>query len=224
LHTFAGPDGEYPYAGVTLDAVGNMYGSTPSGGMNSGGVVYKIDTNGHYTILHNFTYGADGGFPWGDLILDAAGNLYGTTYSGGPPSGDYPGVVFKIDTMGNFSVLYTFTGFSDGGGSRSNLVFDSAGNLYGTTQFGGIGTCYPYGCGVLFELNPSGQQTVLYSFSGGSDGGEPGTGLIRDAAGNLYGTTSYGGPTGAGVVYKVMPSGDSPVQLQPDHRFFKRNS
>ena len=159
------------------------------------------------------------------LILDAAGDLYGTTWSGGLPSGDDPGIVFKIDTMGNFSVLYTFTGFSDGGGPRSNLVFDSSGNLYGTTEYGGIGACPFFGCGVVFELNPSGQQTVLHSFSGVMDGVEPGTGLIRDAAGNLYGTTPNGGGlefySGAGIVYKVSPGGDSPAQFQAGQRSFK---
>jgi uncharacterized repeat protein (TIGR03803 family) len=122
LHTFSGPDGKYPYAGVTLDSSGNIYGTTFYGGTGpcyaGCGVVYKIDTGGNYSILHTFTYGADGGDPWGDLIFDAAGNLYGTTWSGGPPSGDYPGVVFKIDTLGNFSTVYTFSGFSDGGGPR----------------------------------------------------------------------------------------------------------
>ena len=218
LHTFTGPDGKYPYAGVTLDPAGNIYGSTFYGGTGpcyfGCGVVYKIDTGGNYSILHTFTYGADGGDPWGDLILDSSGNLYGTTWSGGPPSGDYPGVVFKIDTMGNFSTLYTFTGFSDGGGPRSNMVFDSSGNLYGTAEYGGIGGCPYFGCGVLFELSPGGQQTVLYSFSGGTDGGEPGTGLIRDASGNLYGTTFEGGSNGAGVVYKVSPGADSPASPQ----------
>jgi uncharacterized repeat protein (TIGR03803 family) len=227
LHTFTGPDGRHPYAGVTLDLAGNIYGTTFFGGSSGvygglgAGVVYKIDSNGNYSLLHNFTFGPDGGLPWGDLILDWNGNLYGTTWSGGPPSGDYPGVVFKIDGMGNFSTLYTFTGFSDGGGSRSNVVLDSAGNLYGTTEYGGIGYCSYFGCGVVFELNPSGQQTVLYSFSGGIDGSEPGTGLIRDAAGNLYGTTSGGGANYAGAVYKVTPGGDSPAQLQAGERSFK---
>jgi uncharacterized repeat protein (TIGR03803 family) len=129
-------------------------------------------------------------------------------------------------------VLYTFTGLSDGSGPRSNMVFDSAGNLYGTTQYGGTfqgnnDYCRLYGCGVVFELNPMGQETVLYSFSGTSDGAEPGTGLIRDSAGNLYGTTPWGGvgdfssgSTGYGVVYKVSPGLDSPAQLQPVPKSF----
>jgi uncharacterized repeat protein (TIGR03803 family) len=204
LHSFTGPDGAFPYSGVIMDSTGNLYGTTSQGGTRLG-VLYKLDPAGHYTVLHNFTFGADGGLPWGGLTLDAANNLYGTTWSGGPASGEYPGVVFKVDAVGNFSVLYAFTGFSDGGGSRSNLVLDSAGNLYGTTQYGGRGPCPYFGCGVVFELNSGGQQTVLYSFTGGADGSQPGTGLIRDAAGNLYGTTSGGGTAGAGVVYEMTP-------------------
>ena len=218
LHNFSGSDGSYPYTGVTFDSAGNLYGTATQGGTR-GGVVYKLDPAGNYTALHDFTYGSDGGFPQAGVTLDSAGNLYGTTYSGGPPSGNYPGVVYKVDSASNFSVLYTFTGFADGGGSRSNMVFDSTGNLYGTTQYGGRGPCPNFGCGVVFELNPTGQQTVLYSFSGGSDGSEPGTGLIRDAAGNLYGTT-FGGGTGYGVVYKLTPGGDSPEVKQPVQRSF----
>jgi uncharacterized repeat protein (TIGR03803 family) len=218
LHNFSGSDGSAPYTGVTFDSAGNLYGTATQGGTR-GGVVYKLDPVGNYTALHDFTYGSDGGFPQAGVTLDSAGNLYGTTYSGGPPSGDYPGVVYKVDSAGNFSVLYSFTGFADGGGSRSNMVFDSTGNLYGTTQYGGRGPCSNFGCGVVFELNPTGQQTVLYSFSGGSDGSEPGTGLIRDAAGNLYGTTSGGG-TGYGVVYKLTSGGASPEVKQPVQRSF----
>ncbi len=219
LHNFTGPDGSHPLAGVTLDSAGNLYGTAPDGGTR-GGVVYKLDPAGNYTVLQYFDYGPDGGYPWGGVTLDSAGNLYATTWSGGPPSGDYPGVVYKVDSSGNFSVVYTFTGFSDGGGSRSNVVLDSSGNLYGTTQYGGIGGCPYFGCGVVFEVNPSGQQTVLYSFSGGADGSEPGTGLIRDASGNFYGTTSYGGVAGSGVVYKLTPGGGSPALTPPIPRSF----
>ncbi len=217
LHNFTGPDGSHPYAGVTFDSAGNLYGTTPDGGTR-GGVVYKLDPAGNYTVLQYFDYGPDGGYPLGGVTFDSAGNLYATTWSGGPPSGDYPGVVYKVDSSGIFSVVYTFTGFSDGGGSRSNVVLDSSGNLYGTTQYGGIGGCPYFGCGVVFEVNPSGQQTVLYSFSGGVDGSEPGTGLIRDASGNFYGTTSYGGVAGSGVVYELTPGGDSPAVKPPVRR------
>ncbi len=170
LYSFTGgADGGQVLSGVVRDSAGNLYGTTVSGGgvPHYGGVVYKLDPTGHETVLHSFTYGADGGFPWGDVTFDSAGNLYGTTWSGGPPSGDDPGVVYKLDPAGNFTVVYTFTGFADGGGSRSNVVFDSAGNLYGTTEYGGQGPCPYFGCGVVFELDPTGHQTVLYSFSGG---------------------------------------------------------
>jgi len=223
LYSFTGgADGGGPLAGLTFDSAGNLYGTTASGGgvPHYGGVVYKLDPTGHETVLHSFTYGADGGFPWGGVTFDSAGNLYGTTWSGGPPSGDDPGVVYKVDPLGNFTAVYTFTGFTDGGGSRSNVIFDSAGNLYGTTEYGGQGPCSYFGCGVVFELDPTGHQTVLYSFSGGSDGAQPGTGLIRDAAGNLYGTTAYGGSAGAGVVYQVTPGGSSPTLTQTVHRSF----
>ena len=116
--------------------------------------MYKMDPAGNYTVLQYFDYGSDGGYPWGGVTLDSAGNVYGTTWSGGPPSGDYPGVVYKVDSSGNFSVVYTFTGFADGGGSRSNVVFDSAGNLYGTTQYGGEGPCPYFGCGVCVRGEP----------------------------------------------------------------------
>jgi uncharacterized repeat protein (TIGR03803 family) len=206
LHSFTGADGAYPYTGVTMDSAGNLYGSTTRGGPHPNfGVVYKLDTSQTYTILHGFTGGADGGFVWGSPIVDASGNVYGATWSGGPPSGDYPGVVYKVDAGGQFSVLYTFTGFADGGGSRSNLVMDMAGNLYGTTQYGGQGPCSFFGCGVVFKLDPNGQQTVLYSFTGGSDGSEPGTGLTRGADGTLFGTTEFGGAAASGAVFQLTP-------------------
>jgi uncharacterized repeat protein (TIGR03803 family) len=220
LHSFTGPDGSNPYAGVVRDAAGNFYGTASQGGTR-GGVTFKMDPAGNYTVLQYFDYGSDGGFPWGGVTLDSAGNVYGTTWSGGSPSGDYPGVVYEVNSSGTFSVLYSFTGFADGGGSRSNVVFDSAGNLYGTTQYGGQGPCPYFGCGVLFQLSPSGQQTVVHDFTGGADGAEPGVILLRDAAGNFYGTTGAGGTAGGGVVYKLTPGGDdSPEITTPVQKSF----
>ncbi len=220
LYNFTGgADGGTPVAGVTLDAAGNLYGTTCCGGSRLG-VVYKLDPAGNYTVLHSFTCGNDGCYPLSNVTLDAAGNLYGATWSGGSPQGDDPGVVYKVDSAGNFSVLYPFTGFADGGGSRSTLVFDASGNLYGTTQYGGQGPCPYFGCGVVFELDPTGNQTVLYRFTGGSDGSEPQAGVTRDASGNLYGTTAYGGTTGAGVVYKLTPGAGSPAVAQSPERLF----
>jgi uncharacterized repeat protein (TIGR03803 family) len=206
LYSFSGPDGAYPRSGVIMDSANNIYGTTFEGGGSGCGVygcgaVYKLDPSGNETVLHGFTFGVDGGFPIGGLIFDSAGSLYGTTWSGGPPSLDYPGVVYKIDSSGNFSVLYTFTDF---GGSASTLIFDSQGNLYGTTQYGG------QGFGDVFELDPTGHQTVLYSFTF-ADGYGPVAGVIGDEAGHLYGTTLYGGNQAApgtsdgGVLFMLAP-------------------
>jgi uncharacterized repeat protein (TIGR03803 family) len=117
------------------------------------------------------------------VIRDSAGNLYGTTNGGGT----YAGVVYRLDPTGSETVLYTFTGGADES-FPAGVIRDSAGNLYGTTQQGGTGYA-----GVVYKLDTAGDETVLYSFTGGADGGNPNASVIRDSAGNLYGTTSYGG-------------------------------
>jgi len=196
-----------PTGGVIRDRDGNLYGVTFAGPVDLGytnGVVYKVDTAGHSMALHNFTGGADGGGPYGNVILDSARNLYGTTNGGGASGA---GVVFKIDTSGNESVVYSFTGGADGGYPLAGVIRDSAGNLYGTTYGGGAP-----GAGVVFKIDTSGSESVLYSFTGGADGGYPIAGVIRDSAGNFYGTTSGGGTSGAGVVFKVDPTGNETVQ------------
>jgi uncharacterized repeat protein (TIGR03803 family) len=211
LHNFTnGLDGGQPNAGVTLDASGNIYGTAAAGGVR-GGVVYKLTPAGQYSVLFSFDYGLDGGFPLGGVTFDSTGSLYGTTWSGGPPSGEYPGVVYKIDSTGHESTVYPFTGFSDGGGPLGTLIFDSTGDLYGVTQYGGQGPCPYFGCGVVFKVDPSGNETVLYSFTGGSDGSEPVAGVILDSGGTLYGTTRFGGASGNGVVYKVTPGASAPT-------------
>lgn len=192
-----------PTGGVVRDSQGNLYGTTFLGQADVGygfGVVYKIDAAGHATVLHNFTNGADGGNPYGGVVFDAKGNLYGTANSGGAYGA---GVVFKIDSSGNETVLYSFTGGSDGGFPLCALLRDAAGNLYGTAQVGGSS-----GAGVVFKIDASGNETVLYGFTGGADGGYPIAGVIRDSAGNFYGTTNGGGASGAGVVYKLDSSGN----------------
>jgi uncharacterized repeat protein (TIGR03803 family) len=224
LYNFTnGSDGSIPVSGVTLDSAGNLYGTAATGGVHSGfgyGVVYKLDYRGIYKVLYSFTFGLDGGEPLGGVTLDSAGNLYGTTWSGGPPSGDFPGVVYRVDpTTGHETVVYPFTGFADGGGPLGTLIFD-LGNIYGVTQYGGQGPCPFFGCGVVFELDPTGHETVLYRFTGGSDGSEPLAGVIRDSAGNLYGTTVFGGAAGEGVVYKVTPGAADPPATQPAHPSF----
>jgi uncharacterized repeat protein (TIGR03803 family) len=211
LYSFTGgADGGNPLAGVVLDSAGNLYGTTYGGGSASAGVVFKLDTKGNETVLYSFTGGADGGYPFAGVVLDSAGNLYGTTSGGGSAGA---GVVFKLDTKGNETVLYSFTGGADGGSPFAGVVLDSAGNLYGTTNSGGNTTatkCLYFGCGVVFKVDQSGIERVLHAFNG-ADGSASYGALIQDSAGNLYGTTGYGGPAGNGVVFKVDPAGHETV-------------
>ncbi len=192
--------------GVVRDDSGNLYGSTFAGqsDMGSGyGVVYRLNTSGRATVLHNFTGGEDGANPYDGVILGPKGTLYGTAVGGGTTNN---GVVFEIDSHGNERVLYSFSGGNDGSGPLGGIIRDSAGNLYGTTTYGGAS-----GAGVVFKVDPTGNETVLYTFTGGSDGGGPIAGLLRDAEGNLYGTTNGGGTANAGVVFKVDPTGHETV-------------
>jgi uncharacterized repeat protein (TIGR03803 family) len=187
--------GVSPEAGVIRDSAGALYGTTVDGGAAYAGVVYSVDPAGHETVLHSFTGGADGGYPYAGVIRESAGNLYGTTYAGGRGYG----TVYKLDSANNEAVLYSFaSGPYDGGGPFSGVIRDEAGNLYGTTSNGGTS-----GYGVVYKLDKSGQETVLYRFAGGADGGHPTTGVIRDSSGNLYGITNNGGLANAGVVYKL---------------------
>jgi uncharacterized repeat protein (TIGR03803 family) len=208
LHSFAGgADGTQPAAGVIRDSAGNLYGTTPKGGSADRGVVYRVDASGHETVLYNFTGGADGGNPIAGVIRDSAGNLYGTTFYGGSAG---RGVVYKVDASGHETVLYTFTGGADGSVPYGGVIRDSAGNLYGTTYEGG-NACGSAGCGVVYKVDATGHETVLYTFTGGADGMFPQVGVIRDSAGNLYGTTTLGGSANGGVVYKVDATGHETV-------------
>jgi uncharacterized repeat protein (TIGR03803 family) len=163
-----------------------------------------------FSVLYSFTGGADGGNPAGALIRDSEDNLYGTAPGGGDfncsPVGC--GVVFKLDVTGKETVLHSFSGEAAGSSPQDGVIRDAAGNLYGTTGFGGDRTC---ACGVVFKLDASGKETVLHSFTGGSDGKTASGGLIRDANGNLYGTTRFGGDPGGGTVFKVDASGKETV-------------
>jgi uncharacterized repeat protein (TIGR03803 family) len=205
LYSFTGgTDGSQPYAGVIRDSSGNLYGTTRFGGTYNSGLVYKVDTAGQETVLYAFTGGTDGGDPdRAGVIRDSAGNLYGTALHGGTFSS---GVVYKVDTAGQETVLYSFTGGADGGFPFTGVIRDSLGNLYGTGSYGGAS-----GAGVVYKLNTAGQETVLYSFTGRADGGQPQAGVIKDSAGNLYGTTEFGGASNVGVVYKVDKTGKETV-------------
>jgi len=197
LHNFTGgADGSAPIGTLVADNHGNFYGTAGTGGADGVGTVFKIDAAGKYTLLYTFTGGADGGFPESPLVLDPAGNLYGTTDIGGA-SGF--GNVFKVDTKGNETPLYNFTGGADGGSpSYAGLVRDAAGNLYGTAPTGGTKSDF----GVVFKIDTTGKESVLYRFKG-TDGRIPDGSLAIDSHGNLYGTTTLGGAYNGGVIYKI---------------------
>lgn len=226
LHSFSGTDGSYPF-GVIVDAAGNLYGATTFGGnscvgFGTCGVVFKLDTSNMLTILHNFTGGMDGSNPESALIMDALGNLYGTTVAGGlgctnqnPPG---CGVIFKIDKNANETVLYRFDGVS-GDNSSAGLLL-SQGKLYGTTTDGGafappvFDNMLPRG--TVFELNTNGRESVLHSFSGLTpDGGVPYAQLIEDPSGNLYGTTEFHPPGSNifGTVFRLNKAGGPMTEL-----------
>lgn len=200
LYSFADDgDGAFPMAGVARDSAGNLYGTTfYSDGASTPGDVFKLAPDGTETVLHHFTNGDDGGYPEYDLILDKAGNLYGTALWGGA---DDDGVVFKVAPDGTETVIHSFSDQSP----RSGLMRDKEGNFYGTAA----GGC----CGLVYKLARNGTETVLYTFTGGADGNGPGFsgGLIADKAGNLYGTTVGGGVYGEGIVFKIAPDGTETV-------------
>jgi len=235
------PDDGTQVAGLTRDSQGSFYTTSETGGPSQYGnnclqtnyfvsfgcgTIAKVDPSGNETILHVFTgVNGDGGSPIGPVVLDTAGNIYGTTLLGGtgsclPPNSSTPGcgTVFKIDTSGNYSVIYNFPGLGGGRGAGpiGGLTMDQSGHLYGTTEDGGAGPCVGYytgglGCGTVFRLNTnSGQQTVMHWFNGKRDGGNPEAGLLLDSSGNLFGTTWDGGDDkgcgrgqGCGVVFKL---------------------
>lgn len=215
LHTFVGTDGANPTAGLVADKNGNLFGTTSQGGSGSpsAGTVFKLAPPATVgapwteTVLYTFTGGVDGAHPYAGLIFDSAGNLYGTTNGGG--AFNY-GTVFKVDSTGNETVLYSFTGFPDGASPYAGVVQDSAGNLYGTTGEGGA-----FNHGAVYKLDPSGVETVLHSFNGGTDGSYPCSRLTLDAAGNLYGTANEGGATGNagdnGTIFELDNTGSFTV-------------
>jgi uncharacterized repeat protein (TIGR03803 family) len=223
LHNFSyfGKDGTFPWADLVLDAHGNLYGTTAAGGaFPESGTVFELSPKAgggwKETVLHNFNGtvdNTDGNTPMAGLILDAVGNLYGTTYFGGAHG---LGRVFELSPQkgGGWKekALHDFNkDGTDGYGPQAGLIFDAAGNLYGTTFIGGSGSCVYYGsCGTVFELTPQADGTwtekVLHSFNNdGTDGYWPYAGLTLDAAGNLYGTTWAGGAQGNGTVFEITP-------------------
>ena len=276
IHNFtSGAEGWTPNAGVTIDAAGNLYGTTSSGGGNAScGAVFELKHSGSGWVsmpLYSFAGGNDGCIPFGRVTIAAGGGLYGTTYWGGGNgcSGMGCGTVFYLRPSPRAprsalapwreTVLHSFSGVTDGANPSGDLIFDSSRNIYGTTEFGagsnngviyelspsgngwietvlytalnfdggaepqgGVafdsdGNLYgvfaehgPYGYGATYELSPSGltwTEQAIHGFTNGSDGRIPLGGLIIDAAGSLYGTTSNGGSGGGGVAFELTPSG-----------------
>jgi uncharacterized repeat protein (TIGR03803 family) len=212
LYSFTRPgDAAAPEAGVIGDSRGNLYGTTRFGGAFDYGTVFKLGPNGKDKVLHSFT-GGDGWEPSSGLILDAENNLYGTTVSGGTPEGGGClfgcGTVFKVDRAGKLTVLHAFK--DPAGSPTGRLVRDGAGNLYGAAAFG-----YRVGCGygMVFMLDTTGKETVLHCFTGPPDGTSPNGGLIRDASGNLYGTTNDGGDATCycGTVFEISRDGKETI-------------
>jgi uncharacterized repeat protein (TIGR03803 family) len=207
LHTFQGgpSDGAVSYAGLAADAAGNLYGITAGGGAHNDGVIFELSSSGAFTLLHSFSGGPDGSFPWAGLVLDSAGNLYGTTTAGGTGYG----TAFELGSGGAFSTLCEFTR-ATGHRTEASLLLEG-GFLYGTALYGGSSNK-----GTVFQVDPaSGDATALYSFTGGSDGAKPTASLLGDGMGNLYGTASAGGMgsrKGDGVVFMLnIASGQETV-------------
>ena len=220
LYNFADEDGQQPSGGVTVAPNGVLYGATMYGGSNSNGTVFSLSPIPNVaaavlqpwneTVLHSFTEGGDGYDPSGSLLLDGSGNIYGTTMYGGP--NNY-GIVYQLTPSASGwteSILYGFGGSYDGDSPNGGVISDKTGNLYGTTVTG------RYGYGIVYELSPSGSgwaEQILRAFQVDSDGGWPRGNLIFDQRGNLYGTTSGGGPygeeNGGGTVFELTPSNGS---------------
>ncbi len=200
LYSFAGgTDGKVPLAGLIQGTDGNFYGTTQQGGASDGGTVFEVTSAGSETVLYMFTYGDDGGYPEAALIQGTDGNFYGTTAGAG--TSGY-GTVFKVTPAGVETVLYSFTGGSDGGASYGALVQGTDGNFYGMTELGGADNV-----GTVIKVTPAGIETVLHSFTNGSDGGYPTTALIQATDGNFYGTTYQGGTSDFGTIFRITPAG-----------------
>jgi uncharacterized repeat protein (TIGR03803 family) len=209
IHSFEnGSDGVQPTSRLTLGSHGILYGVAASGGKYGDGIAFALQPNGNggynERIIHNFGNGSDGQHPGSDLILDSSGNLFGTTFNGGISAN---GVVFELSPKAGGgwteTILHRFASGSGDGQGPGDLIFDSAGNLYGNTAFGGL-----YFGGVLYELVPSGggwTESVVYNFGSGSDGYIELGSLFRDASGNIYGTNEGGGTSTSGTIWEFIP-------------------
>jgi len=205
-----GRNARVPSGGILMDKTGNFFGTTLAGGNGSCqfgcGTVFRLDAAGLLHVRHSFSGGADGSQPYGPLVKDAAGNLYGVAQHGGNLScAEFPqlgcGTVFKVATNGQLTVLHTFAGGADGAVPQPGLLMDKAGNIFGTAGFGGTSEN-----GTVFEIAADGTYKVLHRFVG-KDGSTPNGSLVLDPAGNLFGTTQTGGDDGLGTVFELTPAG-----------------
>jgi uncharacterized repeat protein (TIGR03803 family) len=220
IYSFSGgSDGGDPHSTLIFDGAGNAYGTTIRGGDLDFGTVFKLtpNSNGKWTetVLYSFLAGSDGKNPYGGVIMDSKGNLYGTTAAGGGGgvcAGDGCGIVFKLTRSGKNwteSILYSFQGGKDGWDPGGGLVSDPQGNFYGTTADGGTADgCNGQGCGTVYQLSPAkgGQwkERVIHRFTNGKDGSRGSLGaLVLDKGGSLYGVAELGGALGAGTVFKM---------------------
>ena len=213
IHAFTGGTGGSvgSLGRLLIDASGDLFGVTEEGGAGSNGTVFELSRrNGHrqFTTLYAFRGTPDAASPYGGLVADASGDLFGTTYYGGSANA---GAVFELVRSGKAHyrerVIYSFKGGADGSNPTSTLVLGVSGELYGTTSNGG-GSCgtSSYGCGVAFALDPkTKKERVLHAFGSGNDGQHPYYGLLLGKNGALYGTTAAGGNSGQGVVFEVKP-------------------
>jgi uncharacterized repeat protein (TIGR03803 family) len=199
LHSFAGGtgDGSDSTAEVTLDASGNIDGTTGSGGANGNGTIFKLTSGGTETLLHSFGGSGDGTTPDGAVSIDSAGDIYGTTQDGGAGGN---GTIYELTAGGTYNVLHSFAA-DEGSFIRGHLTQDKQGNFYGTALFGGTP-----GYGTVFKYSTGGTLTVVHAFDS-TDGEYPEHGVASDKAGNLYGATAFGGTGGQGTVYEISKKG-----------------
>ncbi len=229
IYSFTGGlDGSNPASQLIFDAAGNAYGTTVTGGSSNCGTVFELTPSGggqyQQRVLLSFDCFSTGKNPYGGVTMDAQGNLYGTTAAGGSAgicSGDGCGVVFKLTHSGSSwteSVLYSFRDSPDAAGPGGTVVFDSAGDLLGTTPDGGA-----YAVGAIFELsNNNGQwsERVIHDFTGGADGAVGSLGpLLADTVGNFYGVTELGGVNGVGTVFRITPGQGGSWQFRTMYAF-----
>lgn len=216
----SGEDGSFPWGGITIGRDGSLYGTTYTGGTLGHGIIFNLRPPATIcrsvacpwdeTVLYNFMRADDGGDPQAGVVFDASGNFYGTVVNGGAGNS---GVVYEMMPSGggwSYHVLYPFTGGQDGASPDSLLLFDQAGNLYGSALSGGAPGCQGFGCGTIFKLSPLGSgwvEQTLYAFTDGTDGANPESGVVMDSSGNIYSATGGTDAAPGGTVLELSPEG-----------------